>query len=84
MKLNAPTGNKPETPAAGVAHKKVLASLERHALKTRGGRFVSFPECRSVLSHLFHLKGDEAFHFLEEMEQQGLCRLIPYHGIILQ
>lgn len=78
MNTYALPANKDE-PTAGIAYRKALILLERHA---RGnGGYISFPECRRVLSHLYHLSKDEVFVFLGEMEEQGLCRIIPYHGV---
>lgn len=78
MAINVAPTNKDE-PTAGIAYRKALILLERHARGSRG--YISFPECRRVLSHLYHLSKDEVFVFLGEMEEQGLCLNIPYHGI---
>lgn len=78
MRRNAPEANKDE-PTPGVAQRKALILLERHARQSRG--LISFPECRRVLSHLYHFDREEVFAFLTEMEQQGLCTIIPFHGV---
>ncbi len=81
MIMNTIPAHKDQPLEAGIAHRKALTLLERHANKTSGGRFIPFPECKRILSHLFHLSRDEVFVFLGEMEEQGLCTIIPYHGI---
>ncbi len=64
----------------GVVYIKAVTLLEKHAIKSGNG-LISFPECRRVLSWLYHLDKEEAFVFLGELEAQGMCRIIPYRGV---
>ncbi len=79
MPINAPKANKVQT-SGDTAHRKARKLIVLHAKKTSGGIY-SFSECRRVLAWLFHLDADEVFAFLGEMEEQGLCKIIAYHGI---
>jgi hypothetical protein len=75
----APTTNKTQ-PSWDTAHRKARKLIVLHAKKTSGGIY-PFAECRKVLAWLFHFERGEVFAFLGEMEEQGLCRIIPYHGV---
>jgi hypothetical protein len=63
----------------GVAHIKAITLLEKHAIKSAG--LISFPECRRVLSWLYHFDRCEVFAFLVELEAKGMCQIIPYRGV---
>jgi hypothetical protein len=67
---------------AGIAHRKALRLLRRHAPKAGRG-IVPFPAARQVLSWLFHLDKEESRLFLQEMEEFGLLRVHPYRGVRL-
>lgn len=69
----------PHKDEAPVPYRKALALLRLHA--NGKGRYIPLPECKRVLSHLFHLTKEEAYNFLDEMEQLGLVEQVPYHGI---
>ncbi len=79
MESYAPPANKAQ-PSGNTAHRKARKLIVLHAKKTSGGIY-SFSECRRVLAWLFHFDADEVFAFLGEMEEQGICKIIPYHGI---
>ncbi len=78
MAIYANQANKPQ--ASGVAYAKAITLLERHTVKSRGG-IISFAECRRVLSWLYHFDREEVFVFLDELQAQGLCRVVPYKGV---
>ncbi len=64
----------------GVAYSKALILINKHAIKSSGG-LISFAECRRVLSWLYHLNRNEVYLFLAELEEQGLCKVVPFRGV---
>lgn len=62
-------------------YKKLYGVLQRHA---RGkGRFISFKECRQVLSWKFSSDRDESFEILYELQNWGWIKIVPFHGVKL-
>lgn len=78
MAICAASANKSQPP--GIAYSKALTLLERHAIKSGGG-LISFPECRRVLSWLYHLDREEVYLFLAELEEQGMCKVVPFRDV---
>lgn len=67
------------------AHKtpreKVLNALRTRAF--RKNKIISFPEVRRVLSWYQYGK-EERDELLYELQEEGLIRIIPFHGLILE
>lgn len=77
MSLNVALTHKDQTP---VAYSKAVSLLQKHGKKTGSGT-IPYAECCRVLGWLYHLDRGETFIFLGELEELGLVRQVPYHGI---
>lgn len=77
MQVYAVPTHKDRTP---VAYSKAVTLLKKHGRKTGSGT-IPYAECCRILSWLFHLNREETFIFLGELEEFGLVRQVPYHGI---
>jgi hypothetical protein len=63
-----------------VAYYKAISMLVKHGKKSGTG-LIPNAECYRILGWLYHLNRKESFNFLNELQELGLCTIIPYHGI---
>jgi len=54
--------------------------LTRHGRKNGSG-LIPYAECCRVLGWLSHPNRGETFSFLADLEELGVVRQVPYHGI---